>query len=110
MTQAVIYKNSQTGEIVGFQTEGHAGFADAGYDIICAAVSVLVINTVNSIEQFTDTDCEITEDEENAVIRLMVHSSQTPKELQVLLQSLELGLSNVAYDNPDYLSITFKEV
>ena len=110
MTQAVIYKNSHNGEIVGFETSGHAGFADAGYDIVCAAVSVLVINTINSVEQFTDTDYEITQDEENALIRLMVHSTHNPKELQVLLQSLELGLRGVACNNPDYLSITCKEV
>ena len=27
---------------------------EEGQDIVCAAVSVLVINTVNAIEQFTD--------------------------------------------------------
>lgn len=110
MTNAVIYRNPKNHEIVGFQTEGHAGFADAGYDIVCAAISVLVINTINSVEQFTDTDCAVTQDEKNALIRFMVRSSRTPKELQVLLQSLVLGLSGVADDNPDYLSITFKEV
>jgi uncharacterized protein YsxB (DUF464 family) len=39
-----------------------------------------------------------------------VNSSKNPKELQVLLQSLVLGLSGVAEGNADYLSITFKEV
>ena len=39
---------------VGFSIKGHAGYAEHGQDIICAAVSVLAQNTVNSIEQFTD--------------------------------------------------------
>ncbi len=43
---------SDTGIYQGFLCSGHAGFARAGRDIVCAAVSVLVINTVNSIEQF----------------------------------------------------------
>ena len=38
---------------VGFSIKGHAGYAEHGQDIICAAVSVLAQNTVNSIEQFT---------------------------------------------------------
>ena len=47
MTHAVIFEKSGSHEIVGFQTEGHAGYADAGSDIVCAAISVLVINTIN---------------------------------------------------------------
>nr|WP_330377493.1 ribosomal-processing cysteine protease Prp [Cellulosilyticum ruminicola] len=33
--------------------DGHAGYAEHGEDIVCAAVSMLVINTINSIEKFT---------------------------------------------------------
>ena len=33
----------------GFKVVGHAGYAEEGYDIICAAVSVLVVNAVNSM-------------------------------------------------------------
>ena len=36
--------------------KGHAGYAEEGYDIICAAVSALTVNTINSIEQFTEED------------------------------------------------------
>jgi hypothetical protein len=110
MTHAAIYKNAKNGELVGFRTKGHAGFAYAGFDIVCAAVSALSINTINSIEQFTDSDCEITENERKAVLGLEVRSTRNPVELQLLLKSLELGLTQIAKDNPDYLSITFKEV
>lgn len=34
--------------------EGHALFGYRGSDVVCAAVSVLVINTINGIEQFTE--------------------------------------------------------
>ena len=110
MTNVTIYTKSSTDDIVGFRTEGHAGYADAGYDIICAATSVLVINTINSIEQFTDSDCKVTTDEDNAIIQLMVQSSTQSKELSVLLKALVLGLSTIADNNPYYLSITFEEV
>jgi uncharacterized protein YsxB (DUF464 family) len=33
-------------------SEGHAGYDDAGKDIVCAAVSMLFINALNSIEVF----------------------------------------------------------
>jgi len=109
MTYATFYKNSQNGEIIGFKTEGHAGYADKGNDVVCAAISMLVINTINSIEMFTVDDCEIIEDENNAVISLMADSQQSI-ESRILLKSLELGLNQVAQGNPDYLSIKVEEV
>ena len=42
---------------------GHAGYDDIGKDIVCAAVSVLVINTLNSIERFTDDKTSCVSDE-----------------------------------------------
>ena len=41
-------------DAVGFHCIGHSGYAEAGSDIICAGVSALVINTINSIETFTE--------------------------------------------------------
>ena len=49
MIHVVIYQNEKE-ECTGFQTEGHAEYADPGQDIVCAAASVLIINTMNAIE------------------------------------------------------------
>ncbi len=110
MINVTIYKNHNN-DIVGFETEGHAGYDDSGKDIVCAAVSMLVINTVNSIEAFTDTDIEVNSnnDNDNARISARITGHQSG-EAAVLLKSLELGLTQVAKGNPKYISITFKEV
>ena len=50
ITVTVSKKNNS---YVSFTSKGHAGYAEEGYDIICAAVSALIINTVNSLEQLT---------------------------------------------------------
>ena len=52
MISVVITKHND--EYSGIEFNGHAGYADSGEDIVCAAVSVLVINTFNAIERFTD--------------------------------------------------------
>ena len=44
----VQFKKEQ-GQYKSFQIEGHAEYAEEGEDIICAAVSALVINTAISI-------------------------------------------------------------
>ena len=54
----------------GFETSGHAGYADKGQDIVCAAVSVLTINTVNSLEQFTEETFSLDSDEKRGRIAL----------------------------------------
>ena len=52
MIRVTIYKNEKH-ECVGFKALGHAGYSENGQDVVCAAVSVLTINTVNAIEIFT---------------------------------------------------------
>ena len=107
MITVTIYK-THAGEIVGFESKGHAGFARFGKDIVCASVSALVINTINAIEQFTDVEFEGKADNKAAVISMKV--SQNSSESLVLLQALELGLTTIMKDNPKYISITFEEV
>jgi hypothetical protein len=109
MIRITFYNNKSDGEIIGFKSEGHAGYDDSGKDIVCAATSALVINTINSVEQLTDAEFKCTSDEENAVIMYLITANQS-NESSVLLRALELGLSEIALDNPDYISITFEEV
>ena len=90
MIKATIYRNSQN-EYTGFSCNGHAGFAENGKDIICSAVSILAINTVNSIELLTTSDIKI-----NEVVQLEFEFVKTPDEKAILLMdSLKLGLESI---------------
>ena len=53
MIKITIYQN-QSGKYQRLHCIGHAGFAKAGEDIVCAGISALVINTLNAIEKLTD--------------------------------------------------------
>ena len=53
MTDITIWKTPE-GKYRGFECNGHADFAAYGKDVVCAALSVLTINTINSIDQLTD--------------------------------------------------------
>ena len=50
MITIVIWKNKQ-GDILGFSTEGHAGYEEEGKDIICASISTLFTTAVNALEE-----------------------------------------------------------
>lgn len=45
MITAIMHRNSQ-GAVTGFEISGHAGYADAGSDIICAAVSAIAYTAI----------------------------------------------------------------
>ena len=71
MTKVTIFK--QQGLYKGFEVSGHSGYADAGEDIVCAAISALTINCINSIETFTNDEFLLDTDEEAGLIRLIFH-------------------------------------
>ena len=87
---------------------GHAGYAEYGQDIVCAAVSVLFINTVNAIEKFTDDAMEVEQHTETDQIILHLPSSISD-ESRLLIDSLLLGLQGVEeeYGN-DYIRVIFQ--
>ncbi|MBQ6321590.1 MAG: ribosomal-processing cysteine protease Prp, partial [Lachnospiraceae bacterium] len=60
----------------GVECSGHAGYADAGEDIYCSAVSALVTNTCNSLEVLTG-DAHLVETDDGY---LKILFSQTPSE------------------------------
>ena len=108
MIKVTIYQSSE-GEILGFAIQGHAGYAESGSDIVCAAVSVLAQNTVNSIEQFTQDGFSADVDEEEGGLYLNMEPGYS-KESKLLLDSLILGLQGIEEEYMDYLDVIFEEV
>lgn len=110
MIQITIFQNHKK-ECMGFQTAGHAGYADSGQDIVCAAVSVLMINTINAIDAFTsdEVSCSSNEDEGILVCHLTDHPS---KDTNLLMNTMLLGLQEMASDEnyAGYMKLSFKEV
>jgi len=110
MIHAVIFQN-KTKECIGFQLEGHAGYAEEGQDIVCAAISVLVINTINAIEAYTEDDFSVVSDETEAI--LSCHFRKKPShDAALLLKAMILGLSDMIADEnyEEYIDLTFEEV
>ena len=81
------------GQYQSFTIKGHAEYAEPGEDIICAAVSALVINAINSIEKFTEDP--FTCDCEDGVIKSWEFTSDVSKETGLLMDSLMLGLEGI---------------
>ena len=106
MTAVTIYKRS--GQYTGFTIEGHAGYADEGQDIVCAAVSVLSLNTLNSIEAFTED--QFSGEEKDGFLSCSFPEALSEKAV-LLLDSMVLGLTDIQRSyGKSYIRIVFKEV
>ena len=80
MIQITVCKN-QANEYTAFQCMGHAEYDVSGKDIICSAVSALVINTINSVEQFTTDKFTLDTDHEEGLIRFTLEEDYSQSSL-----------------------------
>ena len=98
----------EKGHYKSFHIQGHAGYADAGEDIVCAAVSALVINTINSIEEFTED--AFTCDCKDGMIESWEFTSDVSAGTDLLMDALMLGLRNIVKSYvTDYLQVADTE-
>ena len=107
MTKVTFYQNSEN-QCVGFTSEDHAGYAQEGEDIVCAGISALVINTVNSIEAFTEDEFS---GEQGDGSLTCTFPEPLSEKAALLMDSMVLGLTDIqkSYGKP-YIRIVFKEV
>ena len=109
MTHITIYRN-QKNVFTGFCCEGHAGYANAGDDIVCAGISTLVINTINSIEVLTDTEILADAEQESGTIHVNFPSG-CDKQAKLLIDAMILGLQGIQKNyGKKFLTLDFKEV
>ena len=109
MTTVTIIK-SKNGAYKKVTCKGNAAYADAGSDIVCCAISILVINTINSLEKLTDAPMEVSSNEKKGVIDCLF-TGNLDKGCTLLLDSMVLGLQSVVSEyGKKYLKLKFKEV
>ena len=109
MIAITVYQDSD-GNKIGFSSKGHAGFAESGYDIICAGVSALVINFINSADALCGADYSLNTDEETGMIDFRLKEPAT-EGVALLMESMILGLKGIQKDyGNEYIILNFKEV
>ena len=92
--------------ITGFKIEGHANYAEAGRDIVCAGVSAVTVGTVNAVEELTGIEM-------NARMKHGFLSANLPAECSpderkkavLLLSSLVVMLRSIEDSYGQYIKI-----
>ena len=93
--------------IEGFQISGHAGYAEHGHDIVCAAVSFLSITVVNSLEVQLGCQGTVKGGEDGYLYYRLPKELDTKQQetAQSILRTLEIGFVNLKEEYPKYISI-----
>lgn len=92
--------------ITGFSVSGHSGYAEAGRDIICAAVSAAVTMAEATINDVCGAKAKVRVNEEGARVTLTLPTScDEENAVQAVLAGMLLTLCSLRDEYPDYIEV-----
>ena len=93
--------------ITGFSVSGHSGYAEAGSDIVCAAVSAVVTMAEATLNDVCGAKARVrVREQENARITLTLPASCDEEEsVQAVLAGMMLTLCSMRDDYPDNIEV-----
>ncbi len=107
--------NNHSNKKTGFEITGHAGYADHGEDIVCAAVSVLGYTALNALVEIAglnkeDMQVEIRETEGFMKVLLQdeIIEGNSSRDIQIILETLDVGIKTVIESYPEYITIEYR--
>ena len=108
----VTFWKRSDGALIGYQVEGHTGYASAGADIVCAAISALTQSTLNGLQNVLKAPVMFDIDDRRAFIEAELTPEATEAQIeqaQLLLVTLQEGLQAIQRGYPRNVRIIFKE-
>ena len=92
--------------ITGFSVSGHSGYAEAGSDIVCAAISAVVTMAEATINDVCGAKAKVRVKDEDARITLTLPSSCDEEEtVQAVLSGMLVTLLSFKEQYPDYIEV-----
>lgn len=90
---------------LGFAIKGHANFDQHGYDIVCAAVSILSYTAVNTLDYY-EIDFDFFDDDNEMKVSL-----ENPNEKsEIILNNFEIGIKTLLTNYNEYVNLNYREV
>ena len=97
---------TQDDRITGFSVSGHSGYAEAGSDIVCAAISAVVGMTEATINDVCGGKAKVRVKEADARITLTLPTVCEEEEaIQAVLAGMMLYLLNLRDEYSDYIEV-----
>ncbi len=97
---------TENDRIKGFSVSGHSGYAEAGQDIVCAAISAVVTMAEATINEVCGAKAKVRVKEDDARITLTLPASCDEEDaVQAVLAGMLLTLCSMRDDYPDYIEV-----
>ena len=97
---------TENDRITGFSISGHSGYAEAGSDIVCAAISAAVTMAEATINDVCGAKAKVRVKDEQARITLTLPVSCDEEEtVQAILAGMMITLCGMRDDYPDYIEV-----
>ena len=97
---------SENDRITGFSISGHSGYAEAGSDIVCAAISAVVTMAETTINDVLGAKAKVRVKDEQARISLTLPASCDEEEtVQAVLAGMMVTLINLQEQYPDFIEV-----
>jgi len=97
---------TENDRITGFSISGHSGYAEAGQDIVCAAVSAAVAMAECTINDVCGARAKVRVKDESARITLTLPASCDEEEsIQAVLAGMLLYLCSLRDEYPDHIEV-----
>ncbi|HNZ09422.1 MAG TPA: ribosomal-processing cysteine protease Prp [Bacillota bacterium] len=94
------------GRTVSYRVEGHAGWADFGDDIVCAAVSALVIGAENGLCEVAGAVEKATSEDGFLEVELKrVLDERSSIQAEAIIGAMVVALRAIAEQYPDRINI-----
>ena len=104
MTKCEFFRDGE--RITGFSIAGHSGYAEAGADIICAAISAATSMAEATINDVCGGKAKVRVKEADARVTLTLPTSCDEEEaVQAVLSGMMLSLISLREDYPDYIEV-----
>ena len=106
MTRCEFFRENE--RITGFSVSGHSGYAEAGEDIVCAAITSAVRLTECTINDVLGLEASVKVREKDASITLKLPAKlgQTNESTcQALLTGLMVHFVQLAEEYPEFISV-----
>ena len=97
---------TENDRITGFSVSGHSGYAEAGADIVCAAISAIMTMAEATINDVCGAKAKVRVKEQDARITLTLPASCDEEEsVQAVLAGMLITLCNLREQYPDYIEV-----
>ena len=97
---------TENDRITGFSVSGHSGYAEAGADVVCAAVSAVVTMAEATINDVCGAKAKVRVKDADARVTLALPASCDEEEsVQAVLAGMLLTLCSLRDDYPDYIEV-----